>query len=406
MRGFGASDALIRRRSRRGLIAAIAIAVPVVLAVLSETTELHELQFAAACLACLEAVVFLLLPALAPQGILTGERRGELHADRTGVWFRKRLVLRRERIESVWVEALADDKRCVHLYGRRASDDLSIFVDDDVRAESLLAVLALEHERHTESFLVESGPLRTPSVALLVRRLALLGGALLAGIVVYGAYREALVGLALVPVLFLYSMLLRRLRRTTRLLIGTDVIVVRAGGLVRRIPNASLRSVALSDGADVLLQLASGESLCLRFAGDDAEHKSHAFASRVQKMLARFELLERKPDAVAAQLVPGGRSTREWLADIRALTANEGYRCRAVPDEDLWCVVENGDADAAARVAALAALQPRLGEEQRVRIAEIAGGTAHPDVRAAFDAAAAGAEDAQILEAFARESDE
>ena len=404
---FGSSDALIRRRRRqRGLAVAAALALPAILAFLFEATHDPAYQFVAAMIACFEAVGFLLLPAIAPQGILTGERRGELRVDRTGVWFRKKLALPRDQIESVWVEAREEGGRFVHLAARKARDDLAILVEDEKHVSTLLEALDLRHDRHAAGFVVESAALRTVVGQRLTRALVLLGGALLGGAVVYHAYRYALVGFALVPVLALYSMTLRRMRLTSRLVAGADGIVVRAGGVLRQIPFAGVRTVTRSK-AEAVVELDTREALTLRFVGEGAEAKCNAFVSRVKKSVA---CVDRKPDPFAALLLPaasGGRGVQEWLAELRRITGGgAGYRQGAVPDEELWRLVENPGADAGARAGALAALRPRLDEIGRVRIGELAGGTAHRDLRAALEAAAAGETDEAILEAYVREGGE
>jgi hypothetical protein len=403
--GFGASDALVRRRTRRGLLGTVAVAVPVVLGVLGEVTRREELQFLAALIGLAEAVGFLLLPAIAPDGILKGERRGRVRADRTGVFFRDKLVLARDRIQTPWVEALAGGARCVHLSGARARDDLAIVVEDDGRVRSLLEALELRHDRHAASFVVESAPLRTPSSQRLARALVFLGSASLAAVTLFHAYRSPLVGFALVPVLVVYSMIVRRARLMSRLVIGADGFVVRAGGALRQIPHASVRSVSTCPRAESIVELVTGEVLTLRFAGEGANEKSLTFAARLQEGVA---LANRAPEGpVAALLQPAGRCASEWLADLRRITSDcSGYRGGAVPDEELWRVIEHAGADSGARAGAVAALRPRLDESGRARIAELAGGTARRDLKAALEAAAAGESEEHILAAFERGSAE
>ncbi|MBX3210252.1 MAG: hypothetical protein KF764_34790 [Labilithrix sp.] len=400
MAGFGSSEALIRRRSRRALAIVVAVALPCVLSLLAELTGDLGYQFFAALVACAEAVAFFLLPAMAPQGILTGERRGALRADRAGVWFRKKLALPRERIASVWAEEREDGRLWVHLSGERARDDLSIVVDDQKRMDALLEALDVRHDRHAASFVVASGPLRDPRLQRLARALVIAGGALVAALIVALAYRTALIGFALVPALGVYSMLVRRARLTTRLIVGTDGIVVRAGGSLRQISLASVTRVTYA-GPDGIVVEQGSESLVLRFVGAGAEAKADDFIERVEAGRARLDV---RPDPVASLLASAARSTSEWLVELRRLRdAGAGYRGAAVPDEELWRVVESPALDARARAGALAALGPRIDDEGRVRIAQIAGATARRDVRAALDAAAAGETDAEILDAFSRE---
>ena len=397
MAGFGASDALVRRRSRRGLAILVALAVPLALASLFSLLDRDDYQIVTAMLVCFEAVCFFLLPAFAPQGVFTGERRGSVRADREGVVFRKKLALRRDQIESVWVEALPEGARRVHLSTRKARDELAIVVEDEARVDVLLEALALHHDRHAASFMVDSGPLRTARAKRIARALALVGAALLTAAVCYAAYLDALFGFALVPVLAAYSFALRAARPSTRVVVGADGLVVRAGGVLRQISPASIRQVTTA-APEVGVELDTGEWLTFRFAGEGEEERSFAFAQRV---LAAREQRLRASDAVEALLMPASRSTSEWLDDLRRITsAGSGYRRVVVADEDLWRIASDPASDPGARAGALAALSPRLGEADRVRIGEIAGGTARLDVRAALEAAAAGGLEERILDAF------
>jgi hypothetical protein len=405
MSSFGASDALIRKRSRGGLAAAVAVGVPLSLAALLEWTNRGDFQFIPAGIALVEAVFFFFLPALAPNGLLTGERRGDVRADKRGLWFRKRLLLARERIESVWVEKAPADQRCVHLCARHARDDVAITVDDDERVKSLLRALDLRHDRHAASFVVESAPLRAPRRQMIVRALVVLFGALLAASVVYGAYRTASVGFLLVPVLLAYSIILRHARLTTRVVVGADGIVVRVAGAVRHVRFEEVGSVTGRGRATTAVRLnGRSDEILLRFVGNNADQKSHAFSRRVQPNIGKGAC--GPGDHLAQLLLPSSRGLEEWLGELRRVTSgSEGYRGGALPDEDLWRIVESPSADAGARAGALASLGPRLDDVGRVRIGEIAGGTAHRPIRVALEAAAAGESDEAILAAFLTETE-
>lgn len=397
MAGFGASDALIRRRSRRALLAVLAIGLPFALAILGEVMNASGLQALASLVGFAEALGFLLLPAIAPDGILKGERRGPVRADREGVCFRDKLVLPRERIQTPWIEGGEGGTRWVHLSGARARDDLSILVEDDSRAKSLFDALELRHDRHAASFVVESAPLRTRAMQRLGRAAVFLGSVSLTGVVLFHAYRAPLVGFALVPVLVVYSMIVRRARLTSRLVIGADGLVVRANGALRQIPHASVRKVSTQPAADSVVELVSGDVLTLRFVGSGAKEKSHAFAARLEEGIAK---VDRAPAPLVALLQPAGRRTAEWLEEVRRVTKETGYRGAAIPDEELWRVVESAGADSGARAGAAAALRARLDEAGRARIAELAGATAQRDLKASFEAAAAGESEERILAAF------
>src|SRR5262245_42267592 len=101
MAAFGASDAVIHLRSRRGTALALLVALPVALGLACEIGGAEDLQGYVAILGLFEAIAFFFLPAILPEGALGGERRGPLKADRTGVFFRAKLILRREDVRGM-----------------------------------------------------------------------------------------------------------------------------------------------------------------------------------------------------------------------------------------------------------------------------------------------------------------
>ncbi|HVH42654.1 MAG TPA: hypothetical protein VM925_09930 [Labilithrix sp.] len=382
------------------MLVVLAAILPFTLVAVGEVIDLGVIQGLAVMVAFLEVVGFFFLPAIAPDGILNGEQRGPVRADRTGVFFRRKLVLPRKRIGTPWVEALDGGARRVHLSGTRARDDLSIVVENDARAESLLEALELRHDRHAASFVVESAPLRTPAMQRVVRTLVFLGSALLATLIVVQAYSRPAIGFLLVPAIVVYSMIVRRL--TSRLVVGADGFVVHAGGVLRQIAHTSVRNVSAPRKAETTVELVSGDTLTFRFAGKGATDKCHAFVTSLKESIAH---VEHAPSPVVALLQPAGRSASQWLEDLRRLTGDSvAYRGGSVPDEELWRVVEHASADSGARAGAVAALRPRLDETGRARINELAEATAGQALKAALEAAAAGESDERILDAFDRMS--
>lgn len=73
-----------------------------------------------------------------------------------------------------------------------------------------------------------------------------------------------------------------------------------------------------------------------------------------------------------------------------------------VQPDTLWRIAEGVNADPTARVGALVALHARLDDETRSRLLDLATRTAQRDLRAALEAAAAGADPDDILAAYER----
>jgi hypothetical protein len=264
------------------------------------------------------------------------------------------------------------------------------------RARLLLDALGLKNDRHAARFLVESSPLRTAGIARLMRLATLFGAALLVAAVILFTLQSEWVGFTLVPLMFAYFGIVRRLRRRRTITLGADALTVK-----HAIPLSELRSVTAGAGNDALVKVGGksegnsevgGSELTLRFDGRHAREKRDAFVERLQKSLD-----ERTEVPVAAMLDPGARDLQAWLGELRRL-GGDTYRGGGLPTEELWRVVEHASAPPGARVGALAMLVSRLDDEGRVRLSVLAEGTVKPEVRAALEAAAdPGTTDEDIL---------
>ncbi len=174
-----------------------------------------------------------------------------------------------------------------------------------------------------------------------------------------------------------------------RITLGADALV-----LDEAIGIGDITAVTHGPGTAAIVQRRNASDLELRF---DAVDKRDAFATRLGKSLSHG-----KGDiAHAAELVaPCDRTRAAWLDDLRKLNV-ASFRGACVPTEDLWRIVEHPGADAGARAGAVAALVPHLDAQARIRIGELAEGTAHNELRAALNAAASeDATDEQVLAAY------
>lgn len=404
MTAFGASEVLVRGRSRRGLALAVAAGTPAVLALLCEATDNAYLEDYVGLLAAGEAIGFFFLPAVAPNGIgfVNGERRGPLRADRDGIVFRGRSLLPRARIRHVAIEGLLGGRQIVHVAALRAKDDLHIELDDDEKARALVAALDLDPDKHVATFSVEEDPLRGPARWLAARLLIAAGALLVAGAVLYLARRNEALLLALVPALLVYSLLLPRARVRTDIALAADGLTLRHRGRQRSIALSTIAELEVA-GNTAKLVLTSEEALVLRFGADNDEAAAlqhGAFVARLRQTLGRRH---RPRDPGEALLARGEQETTEWAKHLATLArAEEGYRVATVPPDTLWRIAEGTSAEPTARVGALVALHGRLDDDDRSRLQELATRTAQRDLRAALEAAASGAEPDEILAAYER----
>ncbi|HSO34393.1 MAG TPA: hypothetical protein VLT33_17775 [Labilithrix sp.] len=406
MAGFGASDVVVCGRSRRAAALVLGILLPLALGVLCEATGRQDLQELVALLGAGEAIFFFFLPLIAPNGIglVTGERRGPLRADREGITFRGRPLLARAQIRNVAVQPRAGGVQSVHVSATRRQDDLHIELPDEEKVRALLAALDVDPEHHVATFSVEEDPLRSRARWLAARVLIGAGALALALAVLALARRNELVLLAVVPVLLVYALLLPRARAHADILLGADGLTLRHRGRPRSIPLSAIREVRSVKNV-ATLRLEGGEELVLRFGGDDDEKASvqhAAFTLRMRQTLARRGSRHDPSEAVLAR---GAREGAEWSRHLQTLLrADEGYRVAAMPEETLWRIAEAAAAEPSARVGALVALRARLDDGARARLQGLAERTAQRELRAALEAAAEGAEADEIIAAYDRGS--
>lgn len=417
MPSFSEMNALVTR-SRRPRVALFALlgGIPVALAVYGEITNAGDLTAVASLLLLLEALGFFMWPALAPP---RPERQGDLglvQADEAGLRFEGDLLLAPRDVQNVVVEPLASGACRVWLGAARTRDDVTVTVASEERAELLVSVLGLDR-LCVSRFLVARLPPRTRRGRLTRTVRAGAGVAVILAVSVALAQREPAEGLLVVPLLVAYVFLLAALgtRRATELVLGADGLAVGRGRERLVVPIADVLAVLARREGTALVRIAGGEEIELRFGEDERGTLArNAFVAGAHEAIAA-----RKRDPavspVAGLLVRAATSdTRAWLDAVRGVGAEgEDYRRAHVPDEALWRVVESSSVDPSARVGALLALRARGSARQdggvtssrlAARFRDMAEQIVHEKVRAAFEAAAAGAEDEVVVTAFDRGS--
>ena len=406
MAAFGASEVLVAGRSQRGIALAVAVGAPALLVLICEATGNAHLEDLVMLVAAAEAIGFFFLPAIAPNGIgfVRGERRGPLRADHDGLHFHGRLLLARAQIRNVAVEGLLGGRQIVHVSAVRARDDVHIELTDEVKARALVVALELDPDKHVATFSVEEDPLRGRLRWLAARLLIALGALLVAGGVLYLARREEALLLALVPALLAYALLLPRARVRVDISLAADGLTLRHRERLRSIALGTITGVTTA-GSTATLLLANEEQLVLRFGPDvdpTASLQHGAFVARLRRALAR-RASQRPRNPGEALLARGERLPGELAKHLATLARpSEGYRVATVQPDTLWRIAEGVNADPTARVGALVALHARLDDETRSRLLDLATRTAQRDLRAALEAAAAGADPDDILAAYER----
>lgn len=406
MAGFGASDVIVRGRSRRGPAMVVGLVLPVALGFLCVATDHEELTELVGLLAAGEAIAFLFLPAIAPDGIpsLNGERRGALRAGRVGITFQGRLLLLRGHTRNVAVQPRAGGVHSVHISASRRQHDVRVDLADEEKARALITALDLDADRHISTFSVHEDPLRSRARWLTARAAIAAGGLGVVLSVLFLARHNELLLLAIAPALLVYALLLPRARGITDLALGADGLTVRHRGRLRSIALSAVGEVRSTRNTAVL-RLLDGEELLLRFGSDADEEASvqhAAFALRMRQTLARRD---RARDPSEALLARGQRDGAGWARELQALVRPEdGYRVATMPDETLWRIAEGPAAEPTARVGALVALRARFDDDARQRLHGLAERTAQRDLRAAIEAAAEGAEVVAIIAAYDRAS--
>jgi hypothetical protein len=256
----------------------------------------------------------------------------------------------------------------------------------DDEARELLEAMELDAARKKAVFRCLNPrlpPARVQVGAILAMGLMATGGAALAA-------SSRLV--SIVPVMlvltWLMFMAIPTLLTPARCEVGTD------GVLVRWLTGRRFLSFADITGVDahprgVVLALRSGEPYIIPLAARKQVTLTEiteqgALVQRIKDGLAAYGA--QAPIDVTALVGRGTRDVKSWLDALRALAKETSYRASAVPEDQLWRVVESSTSEPTARVGAAMLLRKNEGAKERLRVA--AEASASPRLRVALEAAA------------------
>jgi hypothetical protein len=221
-----------------------------------------------------------------------------------------------------------------------------------------------------------------------------------AALAVAGAGPMALVGTVLAP-FFIVGVVVMVLTWPVAVEIGADGVLV-SGPLRRTFLGFSAMKEVLVVGADVVVCMADGQRVHLgvnhrgrleRPLGNQREEYLQAMAARIRESLAAHRQGGAPPD-VAALVARGGRTAHAWLHALEAIhDTRAAFRSAAVPEEQLWRIVENPSLDEATRAGAAVALRGQLDDEKKARLRVVAATSASPRLRVALERVEAVSED-------------
>jgi hypothetical protein len=282
---------------------------------------------------------------------------GTVTADEQGLFFEGSLVSPTLRLLDGRVRWRRGGQPYVDFLDARIQVDLAR--DED--AFALTEALAIERARGITSFSAAGLPNRWATIAVLIG---------LAWLTVAAMQSGAALGW-----LWLITILVAPFVGKTNVRVGRDGILVACLGWSRFTPYADIVRVE-HDRTSVWIHTLDGRRL--RIPG------ARGLEGTLRRAIAR----SRPEDDVARQLAQAGRSARDWLAALRGVRPRPNevhYRVAQVPEARLWAVVEDGGAEPSARLGAAAALADGIDDLGRVRLADAARATAHPELRVALE---------------------
>lgn len=318
------------------------------------------------------ATVVFVLATLAALSRAHRDLLGKVETDADGVWLGGKLLVPRAALRegrSRTGDGARGDRERHEAWAELRGPLVTVRVhtDDWTEAEQALDPLGFSARRARAAYLFLPRTLdrRTAIVFATIAVGAVVGRALGVGA---SRFSGALSAVVLAATLASFRLLRSSACMVT---VGTDGLALQEHGKRRFFPWSDVEALHAHDAA-VSFRLRSGESFTLiPYARSGRSAMARDFVRRAEaaRKAGPATLEGAAKGTAAALLARGGRTTREWIAALRALgDAREGYRSVGVPRERLVALVKDGTARIVDRVAAAVALRGVLEDEERERL--------------------------------------
>jgi hypothetical protein len=350
------------------------------------------------------ATVVFVLATLAALSRAHRDLLGKVETNADGVWLGGKLLVPRAALRegrSRTGDGARGDRERLEAWAELRGPLVTVRVhtDDWTEAEQALDPLGFSARRARAAYLFLPRTLgRRAAIVFATIAVGAVIGRALSG----GASRVAQALSAVVLAGTLASFRLLRASACT-VTVGNDGISLQEHGKRRFLPWSDVEALSAEDAA-VSLRLRSGESFTLiPYARSERSAMARDFVRRAEAARnAGPAAVEDGAAGAAALLARGGRTTREWIAALRALgDAREGYRSVGVPRERLVALVTDGTARIVDRVAAAVALRGVLEDEERERLRVAADASASQELGSRIRVVLDAEDDALIARALA-----
>jgi hypothetical protein len=301
--------------------------------------------------------------------------RGHVRADENGLFLDGKRVVARKRLLHGYVHI--DGATQFLRLARRSlltPRPIDIEITDESQANELLAAMRLDAKTSVGEYAMLHGHRRTALVkesAVVGVMLALLTGFFL-GLLHPSTPFQVTITTGIGFAVSTLSVLLYGISQAIRLSVGADGILLwRWPGSRRFISFADIREVT-AEGRDFTIILRDDTKLAVHQGSDFAENErdNSALVGRIRAALAAYR------ETPAAPRISGIDVT----SDKRA-----SYRTTALPEDQLWRIVEDPSAPASERTAAAGALRLELDDSGRQRLRVAAGASASKELRVALE---------------------
>lgn len=316
--------------------------------------------------------------------------RGRVTADARGLFVDDAPIVARAALRHAYI--LVDGDRTYLRLVRQTMivRPIDVEVADEAEAQRLLTALRFDAQRSVAEFIAIDGTTkshRRRSALVQLQSCVLFGGSLLLLLMrdELGRAFPLWPAMLLLYLLGTGRIVFAARAQQARVLVGADGVYLRR--LLRAPRFISFRDLddVTLEASDITLRLVDGSSLSVHYPGDDRGGEPAALVARIREAHAAYRAA---PPSSAHRLGRGGRSTSAWIEHARSLREDSTtYRAAAVPDEQLWRIVEDAAASPAERAGAALALRRDLDDAGRARLRLAAEACAEDRLRVALETA-------------------